>query len=353
MENPIPESRASTSLNKRRQQTADGRQQNNLVWLDGLIRGLRVCGLWSVVCLSLLSGCGPKYTYPADTVPKSIEKICKEEYKIDVTARVVGKTVGALVYIDSIMDPKGQVPREVNEVMGKVLMVVTRVALSTDLPVEYCTVLIRDKEHSSELVIIRSLDDTKRANADAIGIEESINRTLLGQAKFETSPTGEHPFVLKEVRKENFLADQMVQRIRLDFSKDAKDDADRSLVLVDGAFENIDGKRAFRFSVIALKAMDSRELILSIFKVINGVLAGYQFTEFGTVEIQDYLNRQKLVLDRQTVLDFQTKKISEAQLLDRFLIESQSIQEAFKLFGFNLPPDSNDQDTGLAAKPTP
>ena len=24
----------------------------------------------------VLAGCGPKYTYPADTVPKSIERIC-------------------------------------------------------------------------------------------------------------------------------------------------------------------------------------------------------------------------------------------------------------------------------------
>ena len=303
-------------------------------------------------CL-LISGCGPRYTYPSTTVPKSIEDICKKEYKIDVTARVVGKTVGALVYIDSVMDTKGQVSKEVNEVMGKVMLVVSRVALSTDLPIDFCTVLIRDKVHTNELVIIRSLDDTKRANADALGIEESINRTLLGQAKYDLAGGGKGSFILKEIRQENFLSDQMTQRIRLGFAKDMKDDVDRALVLVDGNFEEIPGKKIFRFSVIALKAMDSKELILSIFKIMNEVLAGYQFTGFDTVEIQDYLNRQKLVLDRQTILDYQQKKISDAEILKRFLVESQSIQEAFKLFGFNVPPDSSDKDKALAAKPTP
>ncbi len=233
------------------------------------------------------------------------------------------------------------------------MLVVSRVALSTDLPIDFCMVLIRDKTHASELVIVRSLDDTKRANADMIGIEESINRTLLGQAKFEPSKERGDSFVLKEIRQENFLADQITQRIRFSFAKDAKDVIDRSLVLVDGNFEDAHGTKVFRFSVIALKATDSRELILSIFKVVNEVLAGYKFTGFDTVEIQDYLNRQKLVLDRQTILDFQQKKISDVEILNRFLIESQSIQEAFKLFGFNLPPDSSDKDTALAAKPTP
>ena len=309
--------------------------------------------LLSSFVLLLFSGCGPKYTYPSSTVPKSIEDICKKEYKIDVTARVVGKTVGALVTIDSVMDAKGQVSKEVNEVMGKVMLVVSRVALSTDLPIDFCTVLIRDKVHASELVIIRSLDDTKRANADALGVEESINRTLFGQTKYDPASGGNSSFVLKEIHQENFLVDQMVQRIRLGFAKDMKDDVDRALVLVDGNFEAIQGKNVFRFSVIALKAMDPKELVLTIFRVVNEVLAGYQFTGFDTVEIQDYLNRQKLVLDRQTILDYQQKKISEAEILKRFLVESQSIQEAFKLFGFNVPPESSDKDAGLAAKPTP
>ena len=307
------------------------------------------------LCLGVMvtfnSGCGPKYTYPSSSVPKSIEDICRKENNIEVTARVVGKTVGALVYVDQIIDSKGQIPKDVHEQMGKVMQAVSRVALSTDLALDFCSVVIRDKKHPNELVVVRSVDDTKRANSDAIGIEESINRTIFGQNKFRPDSSGENAFLLKEVKLENFLSEQIVQRIRYNLSKGSKEDKEdpeQSLALVDGIFSHDQGKRAFHFSVLSLKSKNPRQIIIDVLRTIDLVFAGYHFTDFDEIEIQDYLNRQKLVLDRKTFLDYQTKKIKEQELLAKFLTESQSIQEAFKLFGFNVPSDpasSTDKDT--------
>ena len=321
------------------------------------LRGfVRYGGAFFVACLLILSGCGPKYTYPAGKVPDSVVQISKKEYKLDVTARVVGKTVGAILYLDALADDQGQISKDVNEKMSKVMQVVTRVALSTDLPLDFCTVIVREKATGNQLVITKSMDDTKRANADAIGIEESINRTLFSQDKYDANAEDAQAFVLKEVKQENFLADQIVQRIRFNFAKEAKQDnqSDRSFVIADGNFERQPDKRTFRFSVIALKADDPKQLILGVFKVVNRVLQGYKFTDFDWVEIQDYLNRQKLFLDRETILAYQQKKISDNELLERFLTESQSIQEAFKLFGFTMPQTSQDNtDVPVATKPTP
>lgn len=289
-----------------------------------------------------LAGCGPKYTYPASTVPKSIEGICQKEDRLFVEARVVGKTVGVLLYTNDLIDAKGQVPKEVHEKMGKVMQVATRVSLSTDLPLDFVKVTLRDVKSDNELSITRALDDIKRANADAIGIEESINRTLFGQSKYKRPDSGQiatrPPFVLEEVRLESFLAEQIVQRIRFNFSKDAKDEFVNAFALVDGNYGVYDGRRTMRFSVIGLKSSeDPHATVLNVLKVVNNVLHGYRFKEFDAIEIQDYLNRLKLVIDRQTMLDYQDKKINESEILERFLSESQSIQEAFKLFGFNLP----------------
>ncbi|HTL70452.1 MAG TPA: hypothetical protein VL404_04085 [Candidatus Eisenbacteria bacterium] len=290
------------------------------------------------LALATLAGCGPKYTYPADTIAQSIEKICKDENQLDVKARVVGKTVGAVLYLDKLIDEKGQIPKEVHEKMGQVMQAVTRVALSTDAPVDFCMVSIRERLQANELVITRSLDDTKRANADAIGIEESINRTLFGQGRYSPEEGASGNFVLNEVKIEKFLADQIVQRVRFNFSKDSKDDLASSFALVDGAFETVEGKRVFRFSVIGLKSSDDpHSTILNVFKVVNDVLSGYKFLEFDSIEIQDYLNRLKLTIDKSTLLAYQQKKLNDKQILERFVTESQSIQEAFKLFGFNLP----------------
>ena len=302
--------------------------------------------------LLLSSGCGPKYSYPASTVPKSVEEISQKENNIESISRVVGKTLGAVVYLDSIVDAKGQVPKEVHEAMSKVMQAVTRVALSTDLPLDFCTVVIRDKQHNNELVITRSLDDTKRANADAIGIEESINRTVFSQGKYSPESQGGDLFVLKEVKLENFLAEQIVQRVRFNYSKEsAVEDAPKSTILIDGAYEEEAGKRSFRFSMISIKSEDPKKIVLGIFNTINDVLKGYSFNVFDTIEVQDYLNRKKLVVDRQTLLDYQMKKITADQILQQCLLESQSIQEAFKLFGFNLPQEAADNKDAAVPRP--
>ena len=300
-------------------------------------------------CFLFLSGCVSNFTYPADKVPQSIEKLCLDEYKLNVTARVVGKTVGALLYVDELIDAKGQIPKEVHEAMGKVLQVVARVALSTDLPLDFCSIVIRDKKSNNELTITRSIDDTRRANAEALGVDESINRTLFGQGKYTKDTVGNSPFILKEVRLENFLAEQIVQRIRYSFSKETvdaqkkknKDTDDEAFnpafILVDGVFENFHGKKDYRFSILSMKSEDPKQTMLNVFKTVNDVLAGYKFTGFDQIEIQDYLNRQKLVLDRETLLNYQKNKIKDSDIIARFLQESQSVQEAFKLFGFNAP----------------
>ena len=314
------------------------------------------------LALVFLSGCGPKYTYPASTVSKSVEDICNKEYDIKADARVTGKTLGAVFYSGHLIDKQGQVAKEVHEAMGKVMQAVTRVALSTDLPLDFSTVTIRDRNQGNELTITRSIDDTKRANADAIGVEESINRTLFSQGRYTPSPKGRPVFVLKDVKLENFLSDQIVQRLRFNFSKDAKDSKDSKdskdtkekdeasapFALVDGHFREEAGRKIFRFSMIGLKSEDPKTNILNIFRTVNAVLAGYAFKGFDLIEIQDYLNRQKLVIDRQTLLDFQNKKITETQILQRYLTESQSIQEAFKLFGFTLPSDSTEDAAASA-----
>ena len=303
----------------------------------------------------ILTGCGPKYTYPAHSVPKSIENITRNEFKIETAARVVGKTLGAVIYFDSLVDTKGQVSKEVHEAMGKVMQSVTRVALSTDLPIDFCTVVIRDRQHDNELEITRYLDDTKRAETDAIGIEESINRTVFGQGKYKKEAEGSGGFVLKEVKLENFLTEQIVQRIRFNFSKDTNpEELPRNTVLVDGLFDNAPGKRSFRFSMISIKSGDPKKNIANIFDIFSTVLKGYSFKEYEKAEIQDYLNRKKLIVDRQTVSDYQAKRITMDQIFEKCLVQSQSIQEAFKLFGFNPPKESAvDKDAATPRPATP
>ena len=295
-----------------------------------------------------MAGCGPKYTYPADSVAQSVEDLCVKDYNLKVTARLVGKTLGALYYVDDILDANGQIPREIHEQMGKIMQSVSRVSLSTDRLLDFCVVVIRDKAHLNELVITRSVDDTKRANSDAIGVEESINRTLFGQGKYQIAAGEEPKFVLKEMTIEEFLAEQIAQRIRFGFVKESKDDDSQPpIVLVDGAFNPKDPAhvdRSFRFSVLSLKAEEPEETLKAVLHTIRDVLQGYDFHNYDKIEVLDYLNRQKLEFPREVMEAYQQKKIDEQAILSKYLSESQSIQEAFKLFGFNITPDAADAD---------
>ena len=359
MANRTPELQRSTFLRSSRPVSVDSRQEKisfvgfSVVFVSCLQSTVYCLLIFS--CLLTITGCGPKYTYPADSVAKSVENIDRKEYKIESVARVTGKTVGALVYLDSIVDAKGQIPKEVHEMMSQVMQTVTRVALSTDLPLDFCKVIIRDRQHDNELVIVRSIDDTKRANADAIGIEESINRTVFEQGKYKPETEGPNSFVLNEVKLENFLATQIVQRIRFSYSKEnaQEETTVKNTILVDGGFDAEPEKKSFRFSMISIKSENPKKVMLTVFKIINDVLQGYSFTAFDTIEIQDYLNRKKLVVGRQILLDYQQKKLTEDQIFEKCLLESQSIQEAFKLFGFNLPQDPSDKDAVVPRPATP
>lgn len=300
-----------------------------------------------------LTSCGPEYTYPSDTIVESVERILLQEDQIEAEAKIEGKTLGAVVYLDALVDPNGQVPKEVHEKMGQVMQALTRVALSTDLPIDYCVAVVRDKKQGNELTVTRSVDDTRRANADAIGIEESINRTVFAQGHYTADPLGGAPgFVLKEVTLTGFLAEQIAQRIRFSLAKESKDAPENPLVLADGSFMTTnDGRRVFHFSMIGFKSKDPGANILDMLKIVSGVFRGYRFTEFDSVEMRDYLNRQKLVIDRQVFAGYQAKKIKESEILERYLSESQSVQEAFKLFGFSLPASEPTGETDDAESP--
>ena len=350
MGNPIPALPRNTSLRTARSGKLEaGSKIFSLPILISRILVLASC-FW-LPASSLLSGCGPKYTYSARSVPQAVEDICQKENQIVTHVRVVGKTVGALVYVDTSMEAKGQIPKEMNETMGKVMLAMTRVALSTDLPLDFCSIVLRDRKLGVDFVVTRSLDDTRRAYADALGFEEANNRVVFEQNRVPPG-TPNDSFVLKEVTLEDFLTNQIVQRVRLDFSKDSKEPVPQPLVLVDGVFNRKDAKKVFHFSVIALKPTEPHKLILGIFKTVSTVLEGYHYKDFDAVEIHDYLNKQKLAVDRESMLAYQNKKISDQEILNQFLFESDSVQEAFKLFGFNVSSEPQDKEPLLNNNPT-
>lgn len=157
-------------------------------------------------------GCAP--SYPALQVPTALQDICRKEHGLDVQVRVIDKTL--TVYASSLHDlltfeGDSEEPR-LGESVNDLIQSVHRVALSTDLPIDFYTVVMRDAVWPIEFKLTRSLDDVRRADAYAIPWMELNARSLQDFRQVgPDAPTDaalERPVVLRQ-----FALDQIRQRL--------------------------------------------------------------------------------------------------------------------------------------------
>lgn len=297
--------------------------------------------LWVIGSVVSLSGCYPQYTYPASSVVESIEKICKEEHHLEVNARVAGGTVGALFYTDHLLNPESnELSKGVMDQIGDVSQALARVPLSTDLKLNFSVLVVRDKQTYDELIITRSVEDLKRSQVDALSVDEYMKRVLFKQSRYHPQVEEKDNFMLKEVTMEDFLADQISQRIRLAMQgAPTSEKTEASFhTLVDGYFDQGMGEGIFRFSVISFGSDAGEDPLKKIIDTTDQVLRGYRFEEYDRIEIQDLMNRRKLTMTPQVLKDYHDKKIKVDEIFDRYLKEAASIREALELFGLTSEP---------------
>ncbi|MEI8344514.1 MAG: hypothetical protein WCG06_00405 [Candidatus Omnitrophota bacterium] len=279
-------------------------------------------------------GCASRPTYPAAQVPKAIEDICKKEYSVDVTARVVGKTVGAVVVVDDLVGGDKQIRQEAQERIFHVLGVVCRVVLSSDLPVDFCTVIVREETQHIEFAMTRYLDDLKRAEAYMQSVEETIQRMVVSQER-SYGPGQEDRFVLADIQLPDFLAQQIAQRIRYAVGRSSKKQTESPMMVTEGVYEQEGRIRRFKFSILSFKPEGARQTMLESLRTVAAVLSGYGFKDYDEFDIRDFMNRQKLLVDRATLEAMLAKKITEDQILKKGLTEYRSIQDTFKMINKN------------------
>ncbi len=285
-----------------------------------------------------LSGCSTKPTFPGEQISDSVVKVAKDLYKLDVEVHLNERTLGVQWTGEALLDEAGKsLSKEVNEVIGNLSSVVSRVALSTDRPIDFIVVAARGVKESMELRIVRRMDDIRRAQAEALPMGESMNRTLFLQTPFDPAKLEEfdtHHWTLEE-----FLAKQMLQRVRISKPSDPANPIPSELY--DGKFL-IDEKdhRIFEFSVLAFKQENARENVLTVLRMVRDVLMAYRYDEFDQVIIRDLISNQRLVIGKSTMKIFEAKKITEDELLSTRMVKDSTQPNAFKnaleVFGFSI-----------------
>lgn len=317
---------------------------------------------FTVYCLLLtvLLGCGP--TYPKEKFTESILKVCKKEYKLDVKAEAVGKTIAIYVPLPNLIDFTFAVTKEASEKINNVILGVSRVALSTNAKFDFYCVIAHDiRIPEIQIVIIKSVDDVKRFLLNDISRSEYAKRMLIdirlspqsqkeraikevfekmGVDKkwqeqvmndfFRAQPTAlsdigywnDH-FYIKDIALPEFLAEQVASRIKMEARED-KDLSDLLLIKsAKGTYYTKDGKHYFKFEVEVepkwLKQFGPDEIPNSIFRLTLGVagqvLHGYHFNDFDYVEVLNQQNNRTLTVSRESLDELRLKKLKLEDLI--------------------------------------
>lgn len=162
---------------------------------------LRFCLLFLSVLVTtgLSSGCSSiGKNYPKERLAQEFERICQDEYRLDVKAKLLSTTLAGYLTIDFVypekidyrvgVDLKNQLTllmykyrkldKKVERSLNNFLVAITRVALSTDARVDFFEAVILDRQNGVERIYIGYITDTKRLKYEDISLAEGGKRII-------------------------------------------------------------------------------------------------------------------------------------------------------------------------------
>ena len=136
--------------------------------------------------------------YSKDEIAKELERICRDEYKMDVKARFANGTLAGYLEVDYfypeeiryksgsdfkrkfslLLSKYKRLDKEIERKVNNFLVAITRVALSTDAEVDFFESVILDKQNGIERVYIGTINDAKRLKYSDISLGEGSKRIL-------------------------------------------------------------------------------------------------------------------------------------------------------------------------------
>ena len=321
---------------------------------------LLIAGCWLLINLT---GCYP--TYPKGKLKESIVKICKKEYKLDVKVDTLGKTIAIYLPLsEDLLDFNFGLTKSAGEKIDDVITSATRVVLSTDADFDFYCVIVHDARIPEvQFVIIKYVYDVKRALLNDISRGEYGRRILFDlklnpQAQkeraveevfekmgienkwqsevmndfFRSEPTAlgdigywNGRFFIKDITLPEFLAEQIANRMKIEFREDKDISASYMIKSSKGSYQTKEGKRFFRLEVQAepkiFTDIERKELPDVVFRtaltIINKVLYGYKYEDFDYFEILDIPSSRVLKVSKSDLESLRKNKISFEDLVKK------------------------------------
>jgi hypothetical protein len=302
----------------------------------------------------LLSSCIP--TYPKEKLPEAVKEVCRIEYDMDVEVAVEGSTIGIYYPMEGLLDPSLGISKEAWDKISNLILIASRVVLSTDADIKFYVVVTQDvRLPELQVVIIKHVDDVKHGMYRNISRNESFKRTIFSinptpQAKkersiekvfdklglegdtresimnefFRSAPTKlsdigywRGSFYIKAINKPEFLASQMANRIKINFRQEKDLEEVYQFRSAEGSYVEEKDKKYFlvKFKIFDEATGDEEpglreKKIQEIMRVASEVMDGYKFRDFDYLEIEDQLENVKLWADMADVYDFNRRHLS-------------------------------------------
>ena len=309
----------------------------------------------TVFILCFLAGCSP--TYPKNRFKESIVRLCKKEYKLDVKVETIGRTIAIYVPLTDVIDFTFAITQTASEKINDVILSVSRVALSTDATFDFYCIIAHDiRIPEIQIVIIKSVDDVKRFLLNDISrgeyskrmivdirlnpqsqkeraIKEVFSRMNLDEKWqdqvmndfFRAEPTSlgdigywNDRFYIKDIALPEFLAEQIANRVRLDFKEEKALSEAFFMRSSRGSYAAAPKRRSFKFDIMAEdktlgglgKEDASAKIQETALRIASQVLRNYKFEDYDYIDIVDEKSGETLNVLREKLELFRTKKIT-------------------------------------------
>ena len=272
--------------------------------------------LFSLFFSFLLYGCENQLepTYKGRDIPFVIQKICREEYGLNVTTIRTHNTLWVYAPLNKILHKDYDGIKEdkifdegMSEKLRNILTTIGRVLISSDNAPEFFALLVSDINLGIDYTLIGYTLDIKKSYAEFIPWTEANRRYVM---QFKLSPeavgdkTGTHLRAM-DIRLPDFLAMQISQRIASSLQQDTFKKY-LNVKKFDGKFN--EGTFSFDYDIKQIALPDKQtDLKKEMLKIIAYCIRTYEFKDFSDVEINDLEMNDKTIFSKAAIWEKPTE----------------------------------------------
>ncbi|MDD4938886.1 MAG: hypothetical protein PHE18_00570 [Candidatus Omnitrophica bacterium] len=264
--------------------------------------------LFSLLLLLTLSGCQESFepTFKGEDIPYHVKQICKEEYGLDVLARMTDTTIWIYIPLQKILHKEygvteGKVlDEEMTDKLRNILTTVGRVLLSADKAPEFFALWSSDINIGLDYIIMGNVMDIKKSYGGDMPSTE-LNKRYVMKFGLNTQAikdaSGSH-LKFYNITLPDFLTQQMVQRLTVKLqAEELKNNF--KIEKIDGIFN--DGAFILEYSAKSLEPAKPFDIMKEFLNIVNYCVKAYDFRDFSRVEINDLLTGDRMILDKATL----------------------------------------------------